>query len=132
MSGTTALKTFLATAFAIVILALAACGQPQLKGNAIGMDGDSFSRDSLTVKVGTSVTFENDGPATHFLATGQNGSYIAEATAPSQLEKPTGIEIDAGQTLHFVFTTPGTYHITCTIHPMMNTTVIVQASDMQG
>lgn len=114
-----------------VLLALAACGsaqntntgQPTLMMSA----SDFMGTTSLTVKAGDTVRF-TDGASggTHFLLTGTNAVFAPEAGAPAELSAPTGKEIDVGQSWTLTFATPGTYHITCTIHPGMNATIVVR------
>ncbi|MBA3822918.1 MAG: hypothetical protein H0X24_03310 [Ktedonobacterales bacterium] len=118
--------TVLATV--ILLFGFTACGPRPPTGNVVEMNGDMFTRTVLTMPAGTSVAFTDDvGGATHFLATGTDGKYAPEAGAPKELTTPIGVEIVGGQTLHLVFTMVGTYHIMCTIHPMMNVTITVKA-----
>lgn len=122
-------KTVLVASALIGMLALAACeARPANAGNTITMNADRFINTSLTVKVGTTVTFaDQSGGATHFLAIGTDGEHASETGAPEKLEAANGIEIDAGQMVPIVFATPGTYHITCIIHPTMNAIIIVHS-----
>ncbi len=118
----------MAAMIAVVALAVAGCGtKSQSNGNTLTLTNDGFTTNSLTVKAGTAVQFvDGSGGATHFLTTGNNGAHADEAGAPSELTPANGMEIDAGQTKSITFATVGTYHITCTIHPTMNATIVVQ------
>ena len=81
---------------------------------------------SYTIKAGIAVQFVDPASGVpHFLATGTNGIYFSESNAPRELSANPGKEIDPGQTVTIPFTTPGTFHITCTIHTMQNVTVVV-------
>jgi plastocyanin len=115
---------------AIVAIALAGCGAgSSTSSSTLTMNADSFvGGTTVTIKAGASVTFvDQSGGATHFLTIGSNGAHQDQQGEPSELSSQHGMEIDAGQTVHVTFSAPGTYHITCTIHPTMNATVIVQS-----
>lgn len=95
----------------------------------ITMASRSFSGNSATVKAGQAVTFD-DPAATggvHNLVTGSNGTFKAEAGAPSQFASATGVAFSPGTSMDIVFPTAGTYTITCTIHPTMEATITVTA-----
>jgi plastocyanin len=70
----------------------------------------SFQPNTITVKAGTEVTFENQDSMNHTV---------------------TGPDFDSGsfgsgKSYQHVFGTPGVYEIRCTIHPGMKMTVTVQ------
>nr|MBA3263744.1 cupredoxin domain-containing protein [Thermoleophilaceae bacterium] len=73
-----------------------------------------FSPSSVTVNVGDTVTWTNDGPTPHS-ATANDGSF------------DTGI-MDAGQSGAHTFNQAGTFSYICTPHPNMQGTVVVQAA----
>jgi plastocyanin len=77
-----------------------------------------FSPSSVTVNVGDTVTWTNDGPTPHS-ATSNDGVF------------DTGI-MDAGQSGSHTFTEAGTFAYICTPHPNMTGTVVVQAAASQG
>jgi plastocyanin len=87
----------------------------------------SFSHNSATVKAGQAVTFDDpaSGGGVHNLVTGHNGSFTAEAGAPSQFAAATGLSFSPGDSKSITFPTAGTYTITCTIHPSMEATITV-------
>jgi plastocyanin len=74
----------------------------------------SFTPATLTIHVGDTVTWTNNGPAPH-TATANNGSFN------------TGT-LQKGQSASHTFTQAGTYAYICTIHPFMHGTVVVLAS----
>ena len=78
----------------------------------------SFGPTSVTVNVGDTVSWTNQGPSAHS-ATASGGSF------------DTGI-FEAGQTRSATFNTAGTFAYICTPHPFMKATVIVQASSTSG
>lgn len=114
----------------VAMLVITACGA--VKNSASGpatvtMTGDSFATSALTIAAGTTVTFTTQMTgATHFVTTGENGVHADEAGAPTSLASATGQEVDPGQSAAVTFTTPGTYHLTCTVHPGMTMTITVR------
>jgi plastocyanin len=76
-----------------------------------------FSPSSVTVNVGDTVTWTNNGPTPHS-ATSSGGVW------------DTGI-MDAGESGSHTFTEPGTFAYICTPHPNMQGTVVVQAAASQ-
>ena len=73
-----------------------------------------FGPASVTVNVGDTVTWTNDGPTPHS-ATSSSGGF------------DTGI-MDAGQSGSHTFAEAGTFAYICTPHPNMQGTVVVQAA----
>jgi plastocyanin len=109
-----------------LLFAVAACGSSVTSKdpNAIETLASSFSKSSVTITQGQTLTFV-DNSDIHYLTTGEGGLYEKEPGA-ADMGGPTGHAIDAGQVWTTPpWTTPGTYHITCTIHPAMNLTVMV-------
>jgi plastocyanin len=78
----------------------------------------SFNPGTITVNVGDTVTWNNDGPTAHS-ATASDGSF------------DTGI-FPAGQSRSHTFNEAGTFSYICTPHPDMHGTVVVQASQTGG
>ena len=85
---------------------------PAGNGNSITIANFAFAPATLTVKVGTKVTWTNSDGATH--------SVVADKGAFSSDNLPTG------QSYSFTFTTPGTYSYHCGIHSSMKATIVVQ------
>jgi plastocyanin len=85
-------------------------GQPG--ANEVWMQGMAFNPVTITVPVGTTVKWTNKASVTH---------NVTSATAVFS-SGPMG----NGATYTFQFTTAGTYPYTCTLHPGMAGTVIVQ------
>ena len=78
----------------------------------------SFTPASITIKVGDTVTWVNNGPTPHS-ATANNGSFN------------TGI-LKAGQSGSHTFNQAGTFSYFCQPHPFMKATVVVQAAQTGG
>jgi plastocyanin len=71
-----------------------------------------FAPTPLTVKAGSTVTWTNMDDEPH------------TAVSDTGLFKSGGM--DTNDSFSFKFDKPGTYHYTCTIHPRMTGTIIVQ------
>jgi plastocyanin len=72
----------------------------------------NFAPTPLTVKVGSTVTWTNTDDEPH------------TAVSDTGLFKSGGM--DTNESFSFKFDKPGTYHYTCSIHPRMVGTIIVQ------
>jgi len=87
-----------------------------------------FGTTSITIKAGQAVHFTDPAGTggTHSICLGADGTCFEGAKGPQALQSP-GFTINAGDPAKDVtFDTPGTYKITCSIHPSMNLTVTVQ------
>lgn len=71
-----------------------------------------FTPASITVAVGSTVTWTNDGPSTHTV-TADDGSFDSK-------------DLPKGKTFSQTFQTAGTFSYHCSIHPFMTAEVIVQ------
>lgn len=92
----------------------------------IHMDAGSFLQPSVTIAKGSKLLLMDDSTAVHILANGswQNGKVNAEQETGAPLVnhlQVSGNSVEIGP-----FTTAGTYHIYCMVHPGMNLTIIVQ------
>jgi plastocyanin len=94
-------------------------GKQRRTAHAAGDPGDTisdftFTPGSLTVHVGDTVTWTNNGPSQH-TATANNGSFN------------TGL-LHKGASGSHTFTTAGTFTYFCQVHPFMKGTIVVLAS----
>jgi plastocyanin len=90
------------------------------------MGSVNFTVGNATVKAGQAVMFTDPtSGGIHHLVTGHNGTFAAEAGAPSQFATADGVSFSPGDSMSIVFPTAGTYDITCTIHPLMKATITV-------
>ena len=89
-------------------------GAPQATTNQILIKGYAFSPDTLTVKVGTKVTWMNQDLARHTIT----------ADVPST-SAPASALFGQNESVSFTFSTPGTYTYHCEPHPYMKGTVTV-------
>jgi plastocyanin len=112
---------------AILALILAACGSSTESsapaddggggatgGESVSMANTTFTPSTLTVPAGTTVTF-----------TDTSGHTVTEGTDGVAVEDPI-VDEDGGSDVDVVFDEPGTYNITCKIHPSMNMTITVE------
>ncbi len=81
---------------------------------AINIDNFTFSPAVVTVPVGTKLKWTNRDDIPHTVT--DAAEKRAFKSAP----------LDTGDTFSFVFTSPGTYHYFCSLHPHMQGTVVVQ------
>jgi plastocyanin len=77
-----------------------------------------FEPATLTISVGTEVVFENEAPFDHTVTEGTGGQAVDDPIVDSQ--------VAAGDEVSVTFDEPGTYDITCTIHPSMQMTITVE------
>jgi len=98
-----------------VVLALGSCSSAPTSGteNSVNVQGSAFDPATLTVSVGTTVTWTNEDSVPHTI-TSDSGSEIGSP------------QLSTGQTYSHTFNTAGTYAYHCSIHTFMKGTVIVQ------
>jgi len=106
----------------LLIPALHTAPKPAPSG-AIGMVNDDFSRPVVTIHRGERLTLVNDSHLVHVIGPGQGGKVISPAP---------GVPVLGWHLMqtNSVFTTapwqrPGTYYLTCSVHPEMTLKVVV-------
>lgn len=122
----------------VLTLAVIGCGKtPGVTGtsgpppNTVTMTSDNFTAHSLTVKANAPVHFDDpsNGGNIHVLCVGKgNGgtnTCDASGSGPSELYGQ-GMTFNAGDAKDFTFTTAGSYHVICTLHPGMFIDITVQ------
>jgi plastocyanin len=89
----------------------------------VGMSFMDFSVDTVTLHRGDRLTFVDSSRNIHSLGPGQNG----QVTSPVPGEPITGFRMleTNGKYTTDPWNVPGTYYVTCSVHPMMNLTVVV-------
>lgn len=97
-----------------------ATGQPTggVGGEQVEIAGLAFGQQEITVSAGTTITWVNNDSVGHTVTHGEDGQAVADAL----VDEPIG----TGEEVSFTFDEPGTYPITCTIHPEMNMIVVVE------
>jgi plastocyanin len=137
--------TLLLTTLALGSILLVACTRPgtptasKAKGNGssgssssgsgggttVHLGNATFLQSSITIPKGSKLTLVDDVAVPHII---ENGSWKGSTQAPAKEPgAPTVNANFAGNDTHEVgpFTTAGTFHLFCTIHPGMNLTVVV-------
>jgi len=91
--------------------------------NAVGMNFMDFSKEVVTLHRGEWLTLVNDSRNIHAVGPGQNGHIVS----PVRGEPLTGFHLMETNAAYKTgpWLTLGTFHITCSVHPMMNLTVVV-------
>ncbi len=126
-------KTLLGVPVLLLVVALFGCGKapeahgPSVPATTVQLNTNNFVQTTRTIKAGQTLLFSDtvDGGAFHQICLGHNQLCDTKAPGPSMLMSP-GFTITAGGTKSVTFPTAGTYLITCTVHPNMNLTLIVQ------
>jgi plastocyanin len=119
--------TTLASALFALTLALAACssdgggssapadaGDGGGGGETVSMANTTFTPSSLTIQAGTTVTF-----------TDTSGHTVTEGSDGVAVDDPI-VDEQGGSDVEVTFDEPGTYDITCKVHPEMNVTITVE------
>ena len=101
-----------ATAVPLGAVVLAA-GEAAAPG-AITIDNFTFNPQSLTVKVGTTITWTNKDDIPHGIASTNNAFKKSKA-------------LDTDDSFSFTFAAPGTFQYFCYLHPHMTGTIVVEA-----
>lgn len=96
----------------------AATEAPEAEPVAVMIDDPDFIPEMLTVAVGTEVTWLNADPYEHTVTEGTDGDAVDDPFVDE--------DVPADGTVSLRFDEPGTYEITCQIHPTMQMTVIVE------
>jgi amicyanin len=104
----------------VISVLIAGCTQtptttPTTNGdtNSVTIRGFAFNPATLTVKVGTTVTWTNEDAAPHTV-TSVTGSELGSST------------LSTGQSYSHTFSTAGDFDYYCTIHPSMKAKIIVE------
>ncbi|MHB8595657.1 MAG: cupredoxin domain-containing protein [Ktedonobacteraceae bacterium] len=117
--------------FGLLSILLAACAivdTSTLNANlpTVNMGGSSFLQSSVTIKKGDMLNLVDTSSAEHIIT---NGSWVGSTQKPAKESgAPSVNQTFAGNDSAAIgpFTSAGTFHIYCTIHPGMNLTVVVQ------
>ena len=88
-------------------------GAPAVSGNEITIKDFKFGPDSLSVKVGDTVTFKNADGQQHTATSDNSGDFDAGA-------------VDPGGSKEVTFAKAGTFTYHCSFHPFMHGTIEVK------
>jgi len=98
-----------AAAACILYAAMAASAAPA--ETRVSIDNFVFKADSITVRAGTTVVWENDDDIAHTVVA-TDGAFRSQA-------------LDTDDKFSFTFATPGTFDYFCSLHPRMTGQVVV-------
>ncbi|MGW3414942.1 cupredoxin domain-containing protein [Streptomyces sp. NPDC000888] len=101
---------------ALLALLLLPPGQASAATYSVTMKGYAFSPASLSVPVGSTVTWTNQDTAPHDVKT---------TSGPVSIHSPM---LDKGESWSFTFSTAGSYGYYCTVHPDMTAGITVRAA----
>jgi plastocyanin len=84
----------------------------------VRLESSNFDPEELTIAVGTTVRFLNADSFAHTVTEGTDGQAVDDPIVDEDLEpnKSVGVTFDE----------PGTYEITCELHPTMQMTITVE------
>jgi plastocyanin len=120
------------------VIVLVGCGKtPTGPGGpsqpVIGMNASDFTLHAITVKVNQAVTMDNtiNGGGYHVLCFGSGQGGQGDSACDKSGNGPSGYYgsgtvYQNGDTKSITFTTAGTYHLICTVHPGMYIDITVQ------
>jgi plastocyanin len=84
----------------------------------VRLESSNFDPSELTIPAGTTVLFLNADSYGHTVTEGTNGQAVDDPIVDR--------EIAENRTVRVTFDEPGTYQITCRIHPSMQLTITVE------
>jgi plastocyanin len=84
----------------------------------VRIDNSTFDPEELTIAAGTEVQWVNADSFGHTVTEGTDGQAVDDPIVDE--------EIAQNGTVSVTFEEPGTYNITCKIHPSMNMTITVE------
>jgi len=118
------LRILIALALVVAGAFLPALGPDPKKppAGSVGMGHEVFTTERVTVHRGDSLVFANNSRYMHIIGPGVDGSLYTEDGSPMDFRvlMPTNDTYTIGP-----FTTVGTFHITCSMHPEMTVVVVV-------
>lgn len=122
-------KILLAVPLLIAGLFLPALTAPvdPLPAGAIGMGHEGYSETVIRIHTGQRITFQNDSRWIHIIGLAADpitGAMPMASMARMGMTRRTMMQQNDVYTTAS-WNTPGTYFITCTVHPEMNATVVV-------
>ncbi len=108
-------------------LMLTACGTT-VPNHTLTLGSSDFTGPTvIEIRAGQNVIFDDPSSSGgyHVLLTGTGGNFTPSTGAPPPLNSTAGLILTAGQSQTITFPVAGTFGITCTIHPGMAATIIV-------
>lgn len=117
-------RIFFAVPFLVAGVVVPALGADPLTpaAGALGMDHEAFTSDVVRVHQGDTLTLVNNSRWAHTIGPGRDGRIIDAAGVPA-----TGLHLMQTDDVDTTgkWTEPGTFFLTCSVHPDMTVKVIV-------
>lgn len=85
----------------------------------VRLESSNFDPTELTIAAGTTVLFLNADSYTHTVTEGSGGQAVDDPIVDREIAQNRSVRV--------TFDEPGTYEITCKIHPSMQMTITVEA-----
>ena len=117
MNAMTKGSLFAAAALQVAVLAgvtVVPITAAQAADATVKIENFTFAPQNLTVKIGTTVTWDNEDDSPHTVA---SSTKLFRSNA-----------LDTGDRFSFTFATPGVYQYFCSLHPHMIGTIVVEAT----
>jgi plastocyanin len=95
-------------------------------GTTVKTGTNDFEQTCITLAKGASLTVTPDQASLHILDYGQWNGNSAVAASPTGAPALKDLQVASASVTIGPFTTAGTYHIYCTVHPGMNLEVVVK------
>lgn len=92
----------------------------------VHMSAGSFTQSTVTIPTGAKLLLVDDTSSLHILANGAWQNRVAKPGREPNAPEIKNVSVNGNQVEVGPFTTAGTYHIYCLVHPGMELTVIVQ------
>lgn len=106
-----------------IVAPAAAMPTPPPQHGAITMEHEMFSQDSVTIHRGQTLTLVNNSLFIHIIGPGHDGTLTS---APKGVPMTDRVLMQTNDTYTTpAWNMPGTYWLTCSVHPEMNIKVIV-------
>jgi plastocyanin len=111
----------------ILVACSATITAPSSAPNQVHMNATNFVQSSITINKGESITLINDAQDSHIIGNGTWENGTAKPQNEPEAPQVENLQISgSGQGAIGPFTTAGTFHFYCTVHPGMSLTVVVQ------
>lgn len=105
-----------------IVIPAAGAAPARAPSGTVGMVHEAFATDSVTVQCGHTLTFVNSSRFVHIIGAGRDGTLAEAAGVPL-----TGRRLMETDDRYVTgrWSKPGTYYLTCSVHPEMNLKVVV-------
>jgi plastocyanin len=133
---TTMKKFFLAfTLLCMITILVIACGGSASSSSSgssqsatVHMGQTNFDQSSVTISKGGSVTLVSDTSSVHIISNGEWVNGVAQPKKEPDAPTVSNVQFSTPSQSKTIgpFSTAGTFHLYCSVHPNMNLTVVVQ------